>query len=174
MWWHGRGGVGQCYPVFVCNWFEVSSTYSRVSSAYCGTTQWCTAVPMHHSIFICPMVLTCNCRYGVVYGCGVGGCGCGMPPDHPRYHPCYTLHLGKDRGKPLGVHDPTHTRTPEGYIPLGGYPGVGQEECYSKVHPHEVVAHRLPLHSLRAAVSLTSVLWEILVLRSGTCISQCQ
>ena len=26
--------------------------------------------------------------------------------------------LGKDRGKPLGVHNPTHTRTPEGYVPL--------------------------------------------------------
>ena len=28
------------------------------------------------------------------------------------------LNLGKDRGKPPGVHDPTHTRTPEGYVPL--------------------------------------------------------
>ena len=54
-------------------------------------------------------------------------------------------------GKPPGVHDPTRTRTPEGYVPLGGYPGVGQEECYSKMHPHEVVALCLPPHSLRAA-----------------------
>ena len=33
-------------------------------------------------------------------------------------------------GKPLGVHDPTHTHTPKAYVPLGGYPGVGQEETY--------------------------------------------
>ena len=59
--------------------------------------------------------------------------------------------LGKDRGKPPGVHDPTHTRTPEGYVPLGGYPGVGQEECYAKVHPHKVVPQHLPPHSLHAA-----------------------
>ena len=62
-----------------------------LSSAYRGTTQRCTVVPMHRGIFICPAVLTCNRGYGVVYGCSVGGCGCGMPPDHPRCHPCYTL-----------------------------------------------------------------------------------
>ena len=37
------------------------------------------------------------------------------------------LWIGKDRGKPPGVQGPTRTRTPEGYIPLGGYPGVSQE-----------------------------------------------
>ena len=71
--------------------------------------------------------------------------------------------LGKDRGKPPGVHDPTRTRTPEGYVclPRGkgyvrgtsgtpgyvGYPGVGKRNA-TKVHPHEVVAQRLPAHSL--------------------------
>ena len=40
---------------------------------------------------ICPTVLTCNCGYGGVHGCSVDGCGCGMPPDHPQYHLCYTL-----------------------------------------------------------------------------------
>ena len=29
-----------------------------------------------------------------------------------------TGHLGEDRGKPPGVHDPTRTHTPEGYVPL--------------------------------------------------------
>ena len=33
-----------------------------------------------------------------------------------RYSHVYVL--GKDRGKPPGVHDPTRTHTPEGYIPL--------------------------------------------------------
>ena len=69
-------------------------------------------------------------------------------PFHPFRFP---LFLGKDRGKPPGVHDPTRTHTPEGYVPLGRYPGVGQEECYAKVHPHKVVPQRLPPHSLRAA-----------------------
>ena len=45
------------------------------------------------------------------------------------------LYIGKDRGKPPGVHDPTHTHTPEGYIPLGGYPRVGQEETYEGASP---------------------------------------
>ena len=38
---------------------------------------------------------------------------------------CYGLQatVGKDRGKPPGVHDPTRTRTPEGYIPLPGGKG---------------------------------------------------
>ena len=49
----------------------------------CGTT--------HCGIGIYPTVLTRNRGYGVVHGCGVGGCGCGMPPDHPRCHLCYTL-----------------------------------------------------------------------------------
>ena len=40
---------------------------------------------------ICPAVLTRNRGYDGVHGCGVDGCGCGMPPDHPRCHPCYTL-----------------------------------------------------------------------------------
>ena len=73
--------------------------------------------------------------------------------------------IGKDRGKPPGVHDPTRTRTPEGYVPLPrgkgyvrgtsgtpgyvGYPGVGKRNA-TKVHPHEVVTQRLPAHSLCA------------------------
>ena len=63
--------------------------------------------------------------------------------------------LGKDRGKPPGVHDPTRTRTPEGYIPLlrgkgyvrgtsgtpglVGYPRVGQEECYEAREPNNAI-----------------------------------
>ena len=43
--------------------------------------------------------------------------------------------LGKDRGKPLGVHNPTCTHTPKEYVPLGGYPGVGQEETYEGASP---------------------------------------
>ena len=35
------------------------------------------------------------------------------------------VELGKDRGKPPGVQDPTRTPTREGYVPLGGYPRVG-------------------------------------------------
>ena len=71
--------------------------------------------------------------------------------------------IGKDRGKTLGVHDLTCTCTPEGYIPLGGYPVVGQEECYMKVHPHEVVAQRLPPHSLHTAgmVVAQHLCWQL-------------
>ena len=51
---------------------------------------------MHCGIFIYPMVLTHNCGYGGVHGCGVDGCRCGMPPDHPWCHPCYTLRATND------------------------------------------------------------------------------
>ena len=70
--WAGKGGGVQLATA------TVSTTVYT-----CGTT--------HRGIGIYPMVLTCNRGYGVVHGCGVGRCGCGMPPDHPRCHPCYTL-----------------------------------------------------------------------------------
>ena len=82
--------TGQCYPVFMCNWFEVSSTYSAVH----------TTVPMHCSIFICPMVLTCNHGCGVVHSCGVGRCGCGMPPDCHEWFLCYLTWKYRTRKEP--------------------------------------------------------------------------
>ena len=69
------------------------------------------------------------------------------------------MSIGKDRGKPPGVHDPTRTRTPEGYVPLPrgkgyvrgtsgtpgyvGYPGVGKRNAM-KVHPQVEGAVEFP------------------------------
>ena len=63
------------------------------------------------------------------------------------------MQVGKDRGKPPGVHDPTRTHTPEGYVPLlrgkgyvrgyVGYPGVGKRNA-TKVHPQVEGAVEFP------------------------------
>ena len=62
----------------------------QLATATVSTTVY-TCRTTHCGIGIYPTVLTRNRGYGVVHTCGVGGCGCGMPPDHPWCHPCYAL-----------------------------------------------------------------------------------
>ena len=103
--------MGTCQPTFDAFGppFLGPSPYPHVMAhfhASCTAPTWCLC-PAHQCVPMCPTPSS-----------HVSAFICMPRPPHCALISAADWGLGKDRGKPPGVHNATRTHTPEGYIPL--------------------------------------------------------